>query len=80
MAAVHCGAHAVAAGESVDALGSAVSLKLVPHVTLGAASAGMLSSDGRCKTLDKRANGYARSEGVGSLAVRMSDEGMTALC
>ena len=47
----------------------AVSLKLVPHVTLGAASAGMLSVDGRCKTLDARANGYVRSEGVGALVV-----------
>ena len=37
----------------------AVSLKLVPHGTLGAASAGMLSMDGRCKTLVARANGYA---------------------
>ena len=44
----------------------AVSLKLLPYATLGAASAGMLSADGRCKTLDARANGYARSEGVGA--------------
>jgi acyl transferase domain-containing protein len=47
----------------------AVSLKLVPYGTLGAASAGMLSVDGRCKTLDARANGYARSEGIGALVV-----------
>ena len=39
----------------------------IPHGTLGAASAGMLSVDGRCKTLDARANGYARSEGVGAV-------------
>ena len=44
-------------------------LKLVPHGTLGAAAAGMLSTDGRCKTLDARANGYARSEGVGALTL-----------
>ena len=37
----------------------AVSLKLMPHATLGAASAGMLSVDGRCKTFDAAANGYA---------------------
>ena len=47
-----------------------VSLKLVPHRTLCAASAGMLSVDGRCKTLDARANGYARSEAVGAFPLR----------
>ena len=55
------------------AVAFAVSLKLVPHGTLGAASAGMLSIDGRCKTLDARANGYARSEGVGALIVQVLD-------
>jgi hypothetical protein len=58
----------------LDALSLAVSLKLVPHGTLGAASAGMLSVDGRCKTLDARANGYARSEGVGALVLRRGGE------
>ena len=50
-----------------------MSLKLVPLTTIGAASAGMLSADGRCKTLDARANGYARSEGVGALVLQPSD-------
>ena len=67
LVAMHGGVHAVRGGESSAALATAVSLKLVPHGTLGAASAGMLSADGRCKTLDARANGYARSEGVGAL-------------
>ena len=48
-------------------------MKLAPHNTLGASAAGMLSVDGRCKTLDARANGYARSEGVGALVLRPSD-------
>ena len=46
-----------------------MSLKLSPQPTLGAAAAGMLSVDGRCKTWDARANGYVRSEGVGCAAV-----------
>ena len=62
-----------------QALALAVSLKLVPHGTLGAASAGMLSSDGRCKTLDARANGYVRSEGVGALVVRRHGAAMARL-
>ena len=73
LAAVHGGAHAVRVGECGDALALSVSLKLVPHGTLGAASAGMLSVDGRCKTFDARANGYARSEGVSALVLRVGD-------
>ena len=69
------------------ALALAVSLKLVPHGALGAAAAGMLSVDGRCKTLDARANGYVRSEAVGALVLRREGEiggskgrGTPALC
>ena len=78
LCALHGGASAVRAGECVGggvsdgasaALALAVSLKLAPYGTLGAASAGMLSIDGRCKTLDARANGYARTEGVGALVL-----------
>jgi acyl transferase domain-containing protein len=52
-----------------------VSLKLAPQPTLGAAAAGMLSVDGRCKTWDARANGYVRSEGVGCTVVAPGGEG-----
>ena len=72
---MHGASNAVRGVECADALALAVSLKLSPVGTLGAASAGMLSSDGRCKTLDTRANGYARSEGIGSLVVRFGEGG-----
>ena len=73
LAALHGSAHAVRASECGHALALAVGLKLAPHGTLGAASAGMLSVDGRCKTLDARANGYVRSEGVGALVLQGYD-------
>ena len=79
LVAVHAGSSAVRGGECERALGLAVSLKLVPHATIRAASAGMLSADGRCKTLDARANGYARSEGVGSLVLRPCGEAQQAV-
>ena len=43
LSALHGGAHAVRGGECGDALALAVSLKLLPHGTLGAASAGMFT-------------------------------------
>ena len=48
---------------------AAVSLQLAPYGLLAMASAGMISMDGRCKTLDARANGYVRSEGVGTFVL-----------
>jgi acyl transferase domain-containing protein len=78
LSALHGAANAVDA-EQVGHLGQrqshpshlvlAVGLKLVPHVALNIAAAGMLSVDGRCKTFDARANGYARAEGVGALVL-----------
>ena len=56
--------------ECLDALALTVSLKLAPQVTLATAAAGMLSVDGRCKTLDARANGHSRSEGVGAVMLQ----------
>ena len=75
LVAVHGAAHLVHGVESGGALALSVSLKLVPHGTLGAALAGMLSTDGRCKTLDARANGYARSEAVGALVLQACSGG-----
>ena len=76
---MHGGSLAVRGGECGDAVALAVSLKLVPHGAAAAGAAGMLSIDGRCKTLDARANGYARSEGVGALVLRSCDDVQTSM-
>src|SRR5205807_8230140 len=39
-----------------------------PYVSFGIA--GMLSGDGKCKTFDKRANGYVRGEGCGAIFLK----------
>jgi len=79
LVAVHQGGNAVLKGEcgairseeiKASGLTLAVSLKLTPHANIGAASAGMLSVDGRCKTLDASANGYMRSESIGAMCLR----------
>ena len=79
LAALHGAWAAVRAGECGGGVASAVSLKLSPRPTLGAAAAGMLSVDGRCKTWDARANGYVRSEGVGCAAVAAGEAGLRLL-
>ena len=77
--ATHWASHAVKGDECVDALPLAVSLKLVPYLTLGAAAAGMVSIDGRCKTFDARANGYVRSEGASAAVLRRTESTASAL-
>ena len=73
--ALHGAANAARGGECARALVASASLKLLPHATVGAAAAGMLSADGRCKTFDARANGYVRSEAVGALVVWAAEGG-----
>ena len=67
LVALQSGADAIRTGSCPRAVASGVSLKLAPLITVTMSGAGMLSKDGRCKTFDSRANGYVRSEGVGSV-------------
>ncbi|KAL3926243.1 MAG: hypothetical protein SGPRY_003388, partial [Prymnesium sp.] len=53
------------------ALAAAANMILMPQVSLLFAKAGMLSSDGACKSFDARANGYVRSEGVSAAVLSM---------
>ena len=71
-------AHAASAGmvlgDHGGALCASVSLILSPVASVYYAQATMLSADGRCKTLDARANGYSRAEGVCAVFLTLGDE------
>ena len=58
---------------------AAASIYLVSFVSLAYANAGMLATDGRCKTFDSRASGYVRGEGVGALIVQHGAESAGAV-
>jgi acyl transferase domain-containing protein len=64
--ALHAASLSLAVDDCDSALAGAVSLILSPRSTIAYAGAGMLSTDGRCKTWDAQANGYVRGEGVGA--------------
>ena len=64
--ALHAASLSLAVDDCDSALAGAVSLILSPRTTIAYAGAGMLSTDGRCKTWDAQANGYVRGEGVGA--------------
>ncbi|MBF8271703.1 MAG: hypothetical protein HW380_808 [Magnetococcales bacterium] len=47
---------------------------LIPEISVNFSKGHMLAPDGRCKTFDARADGYARGEGCGALVLkRLSD-------
>ncbi len=52
------------------AVAGAVNLMLLPNTTAMYHSAGMLTADGRCKTLDAAADGYVRSEAAAATLLR----------
>ena len=74
LVAVHQASQALHSGDCDLALAGGVNVLLSPASTVAASRARMLSPDGRCKTFDAAADGYARSEGCGVLVLkRLSD-------
>lgn len=74
LVAVHQASQALHSGDCDMALAGGVNVLLSPASTVAASRARMLSPDGRCKTFDAAADGYARSEGCGVLVLkRLSD-------
>jgi acyl transferase domain-containing protein len=65
----HLTATALLRGEMEAALSSGVNVTLTSATTTMFSKAGMLAADGRCKTLDSRADGYARGEACGVMRI-----------
>ena len=63
----HVAATAIWTGASSAALTAGIGLLLNPDPTAMFQKAGMLAPDGRCKTLDSRADGYVRGESASVL-------------
>ncbi|NVO09894.1 MAG: SDR family NAD(P)-dependent oxidoreductase [Bacteroidales bacterium] len=68
--AVHRAIESIHTGSSDMAIVGGVQLMLTPAAHISFGMAGMLSDDGKCKTFDKRANGYVRGEGSGAVFLK----------
>lgn len=57
-------------GACTSAIVGGANMILNPHMTIMMSSQSVLSPDGRCKTFDERADGYARGEGVVAIHIK----------
>ena len=74
LVAIHLACQGLWGGETDLALAGGVSVQCTPKFYLVANQAGMLSSTGRCRTFDDRADGFVPGEGVGVVVLkRLSD-------
>ncbi|MFC4535374.1 SDR family NAD(P)-dependent oxidoreductase [Sphaerisporangium dianthi] len=74
LVALHLGAQSLRRGETDLVIAAAASLILHPDAFVQGCAMSMLARDGRCKTFDAEADGFAMGEGGGAVILeRMSD-------
>nr|CAD19087.1 StiC protein [Stigmatella aurantiaca Sg a15] len=74
LVAVHLAMQSLRNGECRMALAGGVNLILSPEISIFLSRSHALAPDGRCKTFDALADGYARGEGCGVIVLkRLSD-------
>lgn len=78
LVALHLACQSLRAGECDLAIAGGVSLMLAPEIPVMFTKAQMLAPDGRCKTFDAAADGYARGEGCGVIVLRRLSDALAA--
>jgi len=76
LVAIHLAIEAIRNGQCSAAIAGGVSALFNPFHYIALSKAGMLSNDGRCKSFDKDANGYARGEGAGAVLLKPFDRAL----
>lgn len=75
---VHLACQSLRARDCDYAIAGGVNLMLSPEASVFLSRAKALAPDGRCKTFDAAADGYARSEGCGLLVLRRLSDAQAA--
>ena len=74
LVAVHYACQSLRTGECRMAIAAGINLMLAPDLSIAYSHSRMLAPDGRCKTFDAAADGFARGEGCGVVVLkRLSD-------
>lgn len=78
LVAVSLACQSIWQGESAMALAGGVNLIFKPEVMIGMSKAFLLAADGRCKSFDATADGYARCEGAGLVVLKPLSQAQAA--
>jgi acyl transferase domain-containing protein len=70
LVAVHLAAQSIWNGECALAVAGGANVMIAPTMTIAESKGGFLASDGRCKTFDAAADGYARGEGAAVVVLK----------
>nr|WP_087992202.1 SDR family NAD(P)-dependent oxidoreductase [Bacillus subtilis] len=70
LVALHRAAEGIQRGEFDMAIAGGVHIMTSPTLFIAFDKAGMLAKDGKCKTFDRRADGYVRSEGAAAVLLK----------
>ncbi|HWP96054.1 MAG TPA: SDR family NAD(P)-dependent oxidoreductase [Syntrophomonadaceae bacterium] len=76
LVAVHEAVRSLQAGECDQALVGGINIICHPSMSIAFYKAGMLAKDGKCKTFDKKANGYVRGEGAVMILLKPLDQAL----
>jgi acyl transferase domain-containing protein/acyl carrier protein/ubiquinone/menaquinone biosynthesis C-methylase UbiE len=76
LVSIHLACQSIISGECDTAIAGGVFINTTPALFLLSGNAGMLSSDGKCKTFDNSADGFVPGEGVGVLFLKPLTEAL----
>ena len=81
LVSLHTAVNAIILGQCAQAINTGANLMLSVDTPAAFAKSGMLSTDGRCKTLDAAADGYVRAEAAGAYLLQAgTDESQFSTC
>ncbi len=68
--AIHRAVRSIQNGDCDIAIAGGINIILDPSISQIFTNSGVIASDGRCKTFDKKADGYVRGEGAGAIMLK----------
>ncbi|GAX60240.1 difficidin polyketide synthase [Candidatus Scalindua japonica] len=77
LVAIHRAVESIQNGESELAIAGGVSMNLLAETWVGTSQLGVLSPDGKCKTFDKKADGFVKGEGAGAILLKPLSQAKT---
>ncbi len=76
LVATHLAVQSIWNGECALAVAGGSNVMIAPNMTIAESKGGFLAPDGRCKTFDVSANGYARGEGAAVVLLKPLDRAL----